>query len=150
MYRKSHYSHDCAAFQAAPAQAVHALSLPGPSCSESEPSADSPSQSLLPEHAPPAPPVHCTHSTLNTQHNTHAKVLKLQPQAKWNFAQRFCTMHKLTPDEILCHYQSLIQFPTLLIPTAAAHQCILFQASSVLLWSRRNAAVTCQTWHQFL
>jgi len=65
MYRKTHYSHDCAAFQAAPAQAAHAVSLPGPSCSESEPSADSPSQSLLPEHAPPAPPVHCTHSTLS-------------------------------------------------------------------------------------
>ena len=84
----------------------------------------------------------CPLHTLNTQH-THATVLKLQPQTKWNFAQRFCTMHEITLDEILCHYQSPIQFPTLLIPTAAAHQCILFQTNSVLPWSRRNAAVPC-------
>lgn len=117
MYRKSHYSHDYAAFPAAPAPAAHVLSLPGPSCSESEPSADSPSQSLLPVHGPPAPPVHCT---LNTQH-THATVLKLQPQTKWNFAQRFCTMHKLkTLDEILYHYLSLIQISNLTNPNSSS------------------------------
>jgi hypothetical protein len=53
-------------------------------------------------------------SIAHTQHSahTHATVLKLQPQAKWNFAQRFCAMHNLkTLDEILYHYLSVIQIP---------------------------------------
>lgn len=114
--RVGHYSHDCAASQVAPAQAAYVLSVPAPACSEFETPTGSSSQAFLPVHAAPAPPVQCTHSTLNThmqqcftfllKHNgtllrvcavAQTKLHCQNPTVSWNYAHLQQQPHSNTP-----------------------------------------------------